>query len=149
MLQSSTHMFSIYACILIIAKFYFNSWQKKIKTGCDMEQPLHETEETVTGWVFWWIIADFPYFYEPSFLIFPVDSAQCNNNNVCFIVLSLSVPLQWPVPGVFPVRAHRARAAEPQPDHDERWEEEIKDVTNICDILILLNVSIQSKLLLS
>lgn len=89
------------------------------------------------------------------FFLFPVDF----NNNVCFIVLSLSVSLQWPVPGVFPIRAHRAGAAKPQPGHDERWEEEIKDVhcdgrswkyqTNICDILILLNESIQSKRLLS
>lgn len=39
---------------------------------------------------------------------------------VCFIVSSLSVPLQWSVRGVFPLPAHRAAAAEPQPGHNER-----------------------------
>lgn len=34
--------------------------------------------------------------------------------------LSFFVPLQWSVGGVFPVFAHFATAAEPQPGHHER-----------------------------
>lgn len=45
-----------------------------------------------------------------------------------FVVHSLSVPLQRSVRGVFPVLAHRAAAPEPEPGHDERWEEKIKDL---------------------